>query len=195
MRISSRFTLLVMATLALSMPSPATAQWRKNGKPVPDEPWRVSHGSFKAMLIVTDEPENFLTAWDRPTEAFQMPGFEPHRNMVARRGKFIGIFVIFTGCKNDAQGHCNAELNIEVVKPDGYMYSTMTGDELWIGKPAPSNLQLGPRYMKISIDPGDPAGTYKVKAYARDRISGTMLALQSQFDIPDTEAITSYRAR
>jgi hypothetical protein len=107
--------------------------WRENGKLVPDTPWRKSSGQFGAMLIVTDEPAEFFASWEKPSR----PGYEPRISPAkdARRGDTVVAVVPFAGCRAKSDGHCNAEVDYRVERPDGSMYAEQLRGELWKDEP------------------------------------------------------------
>jgi hypothetical protein len=77
-----------------------------------------------------------------------------------------------------------------ITDPTGKFYGESKGEEIWVGKPAPSEgaTQLGVGYMMIRIEPKDPAGRYKVKAHVTDQVSQTSVNPEWSFDVPPASA-------
>jgi hypothetical protein len=152
----------------LLAPGPARAQWREDGKVVPDTPWRKAAGGFGAMLLLTDKPEEFLEAWSRPPS----PDYRPvlQSTTTSQRGGQVASVVVFRGCKPDKAGNCNAEVDYRLLRPDKTVYGEMNDIELWRGRPAPdpSRLQVGVGVFALRIEPEDPLGTYTFEATVRD---------------------------
>jgi hypothetical protein len=136
---------------------------------------------LEIQLIVTAEGRALFESWDSPNGK----PFEIVPVTIAPRGKFLSAVVLFKGCKADASGTCNVELDIVAYDPAGKVYGEMKGAELWQHRPAPAAgyTQLGVSYMGLEIEPQDPAGTYRVDAKARDRNAGVEAASAAQFDV------------
>jgi hypothetical protein len=66
-----------------------------------------------------------LDRWSKP----QPPNIKPVTD--GKRGKVIGAFVLFAGCKPDSVGVCNSEVDYVVIKPDGNVYAERKGQPLW----------------------------------------------------------------
>ena len=121
--------------------------------------------SLTLNVIVTASGDALFRAWDRGASGFSVtPAVRP------QRGQFLSAVVLFRGGQPDAAGNCNAEMDITAYDPNGQKYGAMPNAELWRAKPAPSRgaTQLSRDYMGVVIEPGDPAGTYRVVVIARD---------------------------
>lgn len=120
---------------------------------------------FTVSVIVTAEGDALFKAWD-----LGRPGFNVVPVQHAARGQFLSAVVLFSGCRADSVGNCNADMSITAYDPKGNRYGEMPGAGLWRGKPAPraGATQLSRDYMGIVIEPSDLAGTYRVKVVARD---------------------------
>ena len=92
--------------LAALLFTPASADWRENGKPVPDTEWRKSSGDFGALLEFTKKPDQVFEAWNKPGDYVHIPSAED----TARRNEVIVGLIFFTGCKPDSAGNCNASV-------------------------------------------------------------------------------------
>jgi hypothetical protein len=132
-------------------------------------------------LIVTAQGRELFDSWDNPNGK----PFEIVPAKMAPRGKFLSAVVLFTGCKADASGNCNVEIDIVAYDPVGKTYGDMKGAELWQHRPAPppGHTQLGVAYMGLEIEPQDTAGTYRVEALARDLNAGVEAASAVQFEV------------
>lgn len=73
----------------------ATAQRSSSQKQQLPEKWRASAGDFSAMVVFTDDPEEFLKEWSKPPES--VPKISSVSS--ARRGDTVMAFVFFSGCK------------------------------------------------------------------------------------------------
>ncbi len=169
---------LVVATLAFLGTPALQAQWKTDGAPVPDTSWRKSDGDFGAMLVLTDRPEEFFAAWE--TES---PGVAMSETVSAKRGLPIVGVVLFTGCAPDREGLCNSTVTYSVLKPDGTPYGEQQKAELWTGKrpPRKNEIQLSVGNMGIVLEPGDPLGTYVMRAEVHDLVSKKTLRLERPF--------------
>jgi hypothetical protein len=165
----------VLFGLAISL---AVGQWKEDGKVVPDRPWAKSAGDLGAKLVLTDKPDEFFAAWQKPGAVVATSEAN-----VAKRGVPIVAVVIFTGCAADKRGLCDATVRYTAFKPDGAPYGNPQDGELWSGKPAPprDQLQLSIGNMGIVIEPTDPLGVYKVRAEVYDKIAKRKLELERTF--------------
>lgn len=170
-----RSTVLVVILL---FSVPALAQWKDNGVPVPDEPWRRSDGTFGAMLLLSDKPEQFMDDWLKPNPPSMSTTEE------AKRGEPIVAFVLFVGCKEVGEV-CNSVVDFKVNRPDGTEYASHAGAELWKGKPGPlgDRIQLSLANLGIRIEPEDPAGKYTVTARVTDLNAFRTVELEQHFTV------------
>lgn len=159
---------------------PLLAQWKSEGVPVPDEPFRKSDGAFGAMLLLTDEPQEFIDAWEKP----ETPAIKT--TDVAKRGIPIVAFVLFVGCK-EVKGVCNSTVDFTVLRPDGSEYAKASGAELWKDKPAPAAdvIELSLANLGIRIEPEDPSGRYLVKAFVHDLNAFKTIAVEQAFTVAE----------
>ena len=158
----------------------ASAQWRDNGRPVPDTEWRKSWGPFGVMFHLTDKPDELFAAWERPGAGVPVSTTE-----VAKRGEPVVGVIFFSGCTPDAAGLCDSEAHFQVFKPDGSPYDAEEKGELWSGKPPPSEgeLQLSVGAIGVLIEPQDPSGTYLVRARLLDNVSRATVELTRTFRV------------
>jgi hypothetical protein len=179
-------TMRILKLLPLVLlPVFAHAQWRENGKPVPDNEWRKSIGDFGAQLEFTAKPDELFAAWEKPGDYVQVPGFT---DSVHRNETIVGV-VFFTGCKPDADGNCNATVDYLILRPDGTVYADLKGGELWKNKRAPSGheVQLAAQPLGIRIESADPFGSYTVTATIRDINAGLNLKLVRTIRVETSE--------
>jgi hypothetical protein len=177
-----RAVTLLVCVLLLGT-GPAQSQWRENGKVVPDTAWRKSIGEFGAMLLLTDKPEEFFEAWRRPASPDYLPVIDGV--ISTHRGGNIASVIVFRGCKPDAKGNCDTEVDYSLLRPDKSLYGEEKRAELWKGKaaPDPASLQPGVGVFGMRVEPDDPLGTYQFKAIIRDRNADVQLVLTQEFQI------------
>ena len=181
-RSASRLALagfLLGAATAVGAEASAGGQWFRDGQRLPDQPWSKSQGEFGALIVLSDEPEEFLARWSRPT-----PGVSIRATGAVRRGVPLAPFIIFIGCREGAAGLCAASFDLEVIKPDGTRLFRAERLELWRGKPAPpaGALGLSIGYAEIEVGADDPLGRYLVRADVRDEFAGITLPLEQTFN-------------
>ena len=178
-----RIGTLVAAVLFSLLAATAHAQWRDEGKTVPDTEWSKSAGEFGAMLLVTDDPEGFFKRWDKPPS----PDYKPEIETVstARRGETVMAIIIFTGCASNPKGNCVSEVDFKVLNPDGSLYGDLKKGELWKDKPAPPDpyLQVSVANLAFKIEEDDPFGTYQLEAVVRDMVAKKQLKLKQTLEV------------
>jgi hypothetical protein len=165
----------VLAAALLLLPS-ALPQARKPAKPV-----KVPAAKLDINLLVTAEPEKVF----HPTKGPDGQYSKAAPLKIAPRGKLIAVLVYFKDCKPDAAGNCNVDLDLQGLTPNGSMFENRKGTDLWRNKrsPPPGFTQLGTDYMKIQVEPKDPAGTYRVIAVAHDRNGKTDARAEASFEV------------
>lgn len=131
---------------------------------------------FGGQLIVVENPRQFIEEWLKP----ETPRIKSATDV--KRGDALGAFVLFAGCKIDAQGVCNSEVDYTIYKPDGSIYGEQKGQPLWkeLAPPAP-NIQLGRAILAFRLRDSDLGGEYKVKAKVTDRNANISFELQTKF--------------
>ena len=158
------------------------AEWYQNGERVPDTNWRKSHDDFGAMILLTKRAQDFLKAWDQPTE-----GVPISVTQRMHRGEKITAFISFMGCRPNETGLCNVIGDFIILKPDGSTYGEFPQTELWKEKPAPlkDKLGLGTGYAAVEIEPDDPLGKYIIKARVQDLNGNITLELEQDFIVAE----------
>ena len=91
-----------------------------------------SSRGFGAMLMLSDDPEQFLKDWNRPTAKVGIKTSE-----AATRGKPFAAFIIFMGCDNDEKGHADVVADLTLVGPDGKVLAEQKNVQIWQNSPAP----------------------------------------------------------
>jgi hypothetical protein len=156
--------------------SPAFSQWKKNVERAGNAPDRKAVSGFGGHLIVVETPREFIQEWLKP----ETPKIKSATNV--KRGDSIGAFVLFAGCKTDAQGMCNSEVDYTVYKPDGSIFAERKGQPLWKEQAPPApNTQLGRAILAFRLGKEHPAGEYKVKAKVSDLNANISFELETKF--------------
>jgi hypothetical protein len=162
--------------------SAAAAQWNERGKPVPDDAGRKSDGEFGAMLVVTDKLDQFLREWDKPDDPSHPPYIS--RAKQAKRGDVVWAVVVFTNCAAGSDRLCRADVDFDIVRPDGSSYASHKAAELWHGPPPPRHiLQLSAARLGFQVELNDPLGTYTIRATALDRVANRKVTLEQKLDV------------
>lgn len=179
---TSRFGVIAFAVVIAV--GPIGAEWKENGKTVPDKPWMKSDGGFGAQLVLTDKPEELFAAWQKPG-----PAVIYSDSVVARRGLPIVAVVFFAGCAPNERGFCEANVRFTAYGPDGKPYGQPQKGELWTGKPPPpeGRVQMSVGNMGIVIEPKDALGAYRVEAEVVDWVVEKRMVLERTFTAIETE--------
>lgn len=171
-------SILASGLISVLSTSVFSQTWFKNGEAAPSNEWQQSNGELGVMQLLSDNPDAFLTNWDKPTAGVLM-----QTATRISRGNPIVSFVLFSGCKEDLQTKCNLTITFMVKTPSGKPYSHSDVMEMWVNKPAPAKgmLQLSVSYMGLIIEPEDELGEYTVYAEITDHNSGHKLLTTQQF--------------
>ena len=164
---------------ALSLGAPPAAQqdrsfgWKMNDKEAPANPAQASKDGFGVLMLVTDDSEGFIKAWQGPTPP-QVSTTEQ-----VTRGKPVEAMLIFSGCQPAENGNCNVGVELSVTGPDGAPYGEALQGPIWQGPPPPQyNLQLGQSGLGFILEPEDNLGVYTLRANVTDHVAGTTVAVQ-----------------
>ena len=150
--------------LILVVASPSFSQGARNDRPVGVVTDRTNVKGFGARLIVVENPEQFVQEWLKP----EIPKIKRWSATEVKRGDSLGAFVMFLGCRTDAQGICDSEVDYTIYRPDGSIYDERKGQPIWKeASPAP-NLQLSRGSLGSRFGKDEPPGEYKVKAWVSD---------------------------
>jgi hypothetical protein len=170
MKIIFAVLIIVLANVMVS------AQWKKGDEKVEDTADRKSVNGFGGHLIIVEDPKGFIEEWSKP----QTPDIKVATTV--ERGKLIGAFVLFAGCKPDSGGVCKAEVDYVVLKPDGTLYGERKAEPLWDEQAPPvQNIQLSKAILALRMEAKDPSGEYKVRAKVSDLNAGVTFELETKF--------------
>jgi len=161
-------TILFLVVLAASL---AVSQEKSA-----DTPDRKALNGFGGHLLVVENPRAFIEEWMKP----ETPNIKPARDV--KHGASLGAFVLFAGCKPDAQGNCKAEVDYTIYEPDGTVFVERKSQTLWDAPPVPPpNVQLGKAILAFTLPPDATDGEYKVKAKVSDLNANITLDLETKF--------------
>jgi hypothetical protein len=170
--ICAAFFFILIAT------SPALPQWRENGGTASDTPDRKDVKGFGGHLMVVKDPQGFIAEWLKP----ETPHIKVARTV--KRGEIHGALVLFAGCKPDAKGICNAEVDYAIYNPDGSLREEKKALPLWKDEAPPQPIiQLGRALLTFRLDKDAPAGEYKVKAKVHDLNADISFELETKFSV------------
>lgn len=176
---------LALAALAAA---PAQAQegktgWNKTdtaGNPVASAPNQASQDGFGVFQIATTDPQKLLDAWAQPT-----PGVEIGTQSSATRNQVIAVFLLFHGCKADADGRCILTARFDVFDPDGKPYAEQKEAPMFSAAPPPGAgaVQLSNASLGLRIEDGEKLGAYRVVAHTTDNVAKITLTTEQVLTI------------
>ena len=153
------------AALCLLAAAPARADDPKIGQ-------QASSGDLLVMQIATTEPGKLMDSWGKDAEGVRVESAN-----VMKRNQPIATFILFSGCRPDAEGLCNVTADFETLTPAGAVYDRQSGVKVWVGRPAPpaKSIGLSEGGLGLRIEDKDPLGAYVVRATVIDHVSGVRL--------------------
>ena len=182
-----------LTAFLLLLPTLASAGWiNRNGEALPDTDANKAIGDFGAQMIFVADERELLSRWRTPSEMVEVKTIRK----VETNG-FINAFIVFGGCKPDANGNCSVVMRFRVLRPDGKVYAETPAMEVWREKPAPQgkSLQLSVQYLKIRIEPHDQVGRYIVETQVEDENSGVIMQLKGPFTASTKEVKRNHPRR
>jgi hypothetical protein len=139
-------------------------------------PARETGGDFGATLVVTDRLE----------------GPALHAAKSALRGQVVWAVILFSHCKAGAHGRCNAVADFTVLRPDGSVYASNEGTEVWRAMPPRRKTpQLSTARLGLHIRPTDPLGRYRIRAVVKDLEAKRTVTLESALVVGENKAPAS----
>lgn len=138
---------------------------------------RTNVNGFGARLIVVKKPTEFIQEWLR----LEIPKLKSWAVTDVERDVILGAFIVFIGCRTDAHGICDSEVDYTIYKPDGTVYDERKGQQLWKGPSPEPNLQLSRGTLVFRIGKNDPGGEYRVKARVSDKNANVSFELVTRF--------------
>ena len=165
----------VFAAALLLLPA-AVPPASKPATPVP-----LPMGKLEIRLLITAEPDKVI----HPKKGADGKFSQAAPVTIAPRGQLVVGLVFFKDCQPDTKGNCNVDVDLQGIAPGGLTFKNSKASDLWRNKraPHPGFVQLGAPFMKIQIEPNDPAGTYRVIAVAHDRVSGAESRAEASFEV------------
>lgn len=155
-------------------------EWHTNNKPDNSNTFQGSSGEFGAMIFMTTDSQKMLDNWEAPT-----PGYHILPSENVEKGQPIEALVLFSGCSANADGNCIAEVDYQILKPDGSIYAEYKNTELWKNKPALPKGQLGLAIDRVGLiaEDNNPIGVYKVTCVVKDLVSNNKFFIYSSFKV------------
>jgi len=143
---------------------------------------------FSVMQVAARDAATFTAAWKIGNGQK-----EASTHTVADRPLFT--FLIFRGCKADADGKCDVAADFVITRPDGTTNEDNKGVVIW-NKAAPADPKkptLGDGALGYGVDSDGPFGDYLVVATVTDKVAGTSVTTQQTLTIAPALALPSVK--
>lgn len=164
---------------------PAAKPKAPTAKPKPKTPLvaisPLSHdekGGFSVLQVAVPDSAKFIAGWK-----LGAGGASATTKTVANQPLFT--FLIFKGCKADAQGNCDVVADYVIHRPDGTTNEDNKGVVVW-NKTAPADPKkpyLSDGALGYGVDDEGPFGDYRVIATVTDRVAGITLTTEQTLTI------------
>jgi hypothetical protein len=195
----SRFAaaVLIMASPAIAQktakpaPKPAAAKPKPPAaKPKPKTPLMaispLSHdekNGFSVLQVAVPDSAKFIAGWKMGAG-----GTSATTKTVANQPLFT--FLIFRGCKANADGNCDVVADYVITRPDGTTNEENKNFVVW-NKAAPTDPKkpyLSDGALGYGVDDEGPFGDYRVVATTTDRVAGITLTTEQTLTIAPGKA-------
>jgi hypothetical protein len=133
---------------------------------------------FSVMQVAAPDAQAFTAAWKIGNGAKAAS-----TRTVADKPLFT--FLIFRGCKPDADGKCDIVADFTITRPDGTTNEDNKGVVIW-DKAAPTDStkpMLGDGALGYGVDSEGPFGDYLVVATVTDKVAATTVTTQQTLTI------------
>lgn len=168
--------------LTLSMFSYAdTGGWvTRDGKTVPNSDAMKSINGFGGWLVVTPDSD-WKEKWNTPTST--TPNFSEAKNV--SYGEKLTILAFYINPMVKASGELDVVCDIKVTRPDGSYSADAKGVQCADGKLKgdPRNIRLSYAIINYIGEEKDPPGKWTVDVTLTDKVRGTAIPLQTQFNL------------
>jgi len=174
-----RTMLLLFVLMSSSFAAQVTHDWHwrdKQGNVLPDTPGRKVLRGFGANVLLVDD-RVFFDHWRQPAHTVALSTIEK-----VHRDDNVSVVVIFAGCGLDVNHTCHLEGNFLVNPPKGKAREKRHTTQLYDG-PVAQHLNASKGYLKISMEPTDPLGLYRVHVDVRDTVRNITLSLDTNFTL------------
>ncbi|WP_299426033.1 hypothetical protein [Sphingomonas bacterium] len=165
-------------------PKPAPA--KPNPKPSLITIPPLSHdekAGFSVLQVAVPDADKFIAEWK-----LGGGGKSATTKTVANRPLFT--FLIFRGCKANAEARCDIVADFVITRPDGTINDENKGVVVW-DKAAPTDPKkpyLGDGALGYGVDDEGPFGDYRVVATVTDRVAGVTLTTELTLTIAPGKA-------
>ncbi len=166
---------------APAKPAPAKAKTKPKPVPKPAPPPNIAEkDGFGVMQVAAEDADKFIAAWKVGNGA---------KNTVTRTiaDKPLFTFLIFHGCKSDAEGKCDVVADFTITRPDGTINEDNKGFVVW-NKAAPPDAKkpyISDGALGYGTDAEGPFGDYKVVATVTDRVAGISVTTEQTLSIAE----------
>ena len=167
-------------------PKPAPA------KPKPKTPLitipPLSHdekNGFSVLQVAVPDAAKFIAEWK-----LGGGGKSATTKTVANQPLFT--FLIFRGCKANAEARCDIVADFVITRPDGTINDENKSVVIW-NKAAPTDPKkpyIGDGALGYGVDDEGPFGDYRVVATVTDRVAGTTLTTEQTLTIASGKSAT-----
>ncbi|MBW8882885.1 MAG: hypothetical protein JF615_16115 [Asticcacaulis sp.] len=133
---------------------------------------QAASAGFVVMQIATTDPDKLIDNWGKGEEGVRIESAS-----VMKRNQPIAAFILFSGCRPNADGLCNVTADFETLAPNGAVYDKQTGVKVWVDRPAPPAMSIGLSEdgLGLRIEDKEALGGYVVRATVVDHNSGVTL--------------------
>lgn len=171
-------------------PKPAPARPKPKSKPKPASPPPInplSHAEkdgFGVLQTAAPDATRFIADWKLGVGAKTAS-----TSTIANKPLFT--FLLFRGCKANAEGNCDVVADFVITRPDGTTDDSNKGVVVW-NKTAPTDPKkpyIGDGALGFGTDEEGPFGDYRIAATVTDRVAGTSVTTEQTLTIaPDPAA-------
>ena len=135
-------------------------------------------GGFSVLQVAVTDSAKFIAGWK-----LGAGGDSATTRTVADKPLFT--FLIFRGCKANAEGNCDVVADYVIHRPDGTTNEENKGFVVW-NKGAPTDSKkpyLSDGALGYGVDDEGPFGDYRVIATVTDRVAGITLTTEQTLTI------------
>lgn len=144
---------------------------------------RATGGSFGILQVSAPDASRFIADWRAGTASRAT-------SVRTVADKPLFVFIIFHGCKADADGACDVTADFAIRRPDGSIDDDHKDMAIWKRNAPgdPAKLVLGDGALGFGTDAEGPFGDYRITATVTDRVAGITLKTEQVLTVAPAAA-------
>jgi hypothetical protein len=169
---------LVVGCVAVAVALTAVTGLMAARRDAPEIGWPASArsaqaGEFAVVQVATTRPDALMAEWRNRTPGARLKG-----DRKVRPEQPITSFIVFRGCRANAEGRCSVTVDYDLRDPAGHP-TALTRASVWDAPPPEGRmLQISGDGVTLGFGRSKPPGDYRLRAQVTDHVAGVTLTTE-----------------